>query len=243
MSLYDFKLYAGKNIYQRNSGLLNKHEIQVKKSRVQALRYVQNWMDKIVGRLVLILEPFNASGGQPAAASIMQKILVPSINDVEFDALAKHVYPTFTLQKDAFKPISKYYLVRKLYMVVLPLLMAGCAIAIVSKQFELLVFAPLALLLMPLFYFRWRRYGWAQCDDYLIVRSGFIGVEYFVFPRHKVQQVKVYQSIFLKRKQLASVQFVLASRAAFIPFINERDAHALTNNTLCEVEMGGRSWM
>ncbi|MDP2613947.1 PH domain-containing protein, partial [Oceanobacter sp. 2_MG-2023] len=86
-----FKLYAGKNVYQRNSGLLNKHEIQVKKSRVQALRYVQNWMDRIVGRLVLILEPFNASSGQPAA-SIMQKILVPSINDTEFDGLAKHVY-------------------------------------------------------------------------------------------------------------------------------------------------------
>ncbi|MDO6421592.1 PH domain-containing protein [Saccharophagus degradans] len=242
LSLYDFKLYAGKNVYQRNSGLLNKHEIQVKKSRVQALRYVQNWMDRIVGRLVLILEPFNASSGQPAA-SIMQKILVPSINDTEFDGLAKHVYPTFALQKDTFKPISKYYLVRKLYMVVLPLFAATAAVAIVSKQYELLVFTPLVFLLMPLFYCRWRRYGWMQCDDYLVVRSGFIGVEYFVFPRYKVQQVKVYQSIFLKRKKLASVQFVLASRAAFIPFMGEQDAHALANNTLYEVEVSGRSWM
>lgn len=243
LSLYDFKLYAGTKTYQRNSGLLNKHEIQVKQSRVQALRYVQNWMDKIVGRLVLILEPFNASGGQPTPAAIMQKILVPSINDEEFDALAKHVYPTFVLDKDNFQPVSKYYLVRKLYMVILPLLALVCGAALLTNQYELFIALPFVGLLLPLFYCRWRRYGWAQCGDYLVVRSGFIGVEYIVFPRYKVQQVKVFQSVFLKRKKLASVQFVLASKAATIPFVAEELVHKLANTALFEAEMSGRSWM
>lgn len=243
LSLYDFKLSFGGGAYQRNSGLINKHEIQVKKSRIQSVRYVQNWMDRIVGRLVLVLEPFSANVAQPGLASIMQKILVPSINDHEYNRLAGHVYRGFTLDKSALKGISRYYLVRKFYFIYLPLQCALLLLPTLTHQYELLAFSPLALLVLPIYYLRWRRYGWCEQGDWIIVRSGFVGVEYTCFPRFKVQQVKTFQSVFLKRKQLASVQFVLASSALKIPFIPEAVAYKMANESLAEAEMSGRSWM
>lgn len=243
LSLYDYKLSFGGGAYQRNSGLINKHEIQVKKSRIQSVRYIQNWMDTVLGRLVLILDPFSANVAQPGMASIMQKILVPSINDAEYDRLVRHVYPDFKLDKTAFSGISKYYLMRKFYFIYLPLQLVALVVPALLELAHLYAFSPLALLVMPLFYLRWRRYGWCEQGEFVVIRSGFIGVEYTCFPRFKVQQVKTFQSVFLKRKQLASVQFVLASSAITLPFVAERDAYRLADSALFEAEMSGRSWM
>jgi putative membrane protein len=47
----------------------------------------------------------------------------------------------------------------------------------------------------------------------------------------------------MKRRKLATVQFVLASGAISVPFLPEGYANELANNVLFEVESKRKSWM
>ena len=47
----------------------------------------------------------------------------------------------------------------------------------------------------------------------------------------------------MKRRQLCSVSFILASGAVDVPFIKEIQGRELINRSLYEVETSGKSWM
>jgi len=58
-----------------------------------------------------------------------------------------------------------------------------------------------------------------------------------------VQEVIVKQSVFMKRRKLATIKFVLASGAVTVPFLPEQYVFTLANNVLFEVESTRKSWM
>lgn len=242
-ALANYRLSYGDGSYQRNSGLLNKHEIKVKRSRLQAIIYEKNWLDIVFNRAVLTLEPFSSGAGQNAMDSLMQKILVPSIRDEEFDELAAHVWAKFSVKRHAFRPISRFYIVRKFINYALVLGLGISAVAFNLDQPGILAFLLLVPLLLPVLYLRWRRYGWQSVGDFIVLRSGFIGHSYVCFPRFKIQQAQYHQSLMLERRGLASISFVLASRRVTIPFISEIDAKQLVDQSIADAEFSGLSWM
>ena len=95
-------------------------------------------------------------------------------------------------------------------------------------------------LLMLMSYLRW---GFAQDDNFIYVRKGCLGVDYYCFPIYKIQQTAFKQSWFLKRKQLCSIQFVLAAGSVDIPYLTEQDGLGLIDSCLYEVESSKRNWM
>ena len=90
---------------------------------------------------------------------------------------------------------------------------------------------------------RWIRWGYAKDDNFIYIRKGYFGVDYYCFPIYKTQQVQFKQSWFQQRHQLCSIRLVLAAGAQDIPFILQDDGYQLLDNALYQVESSRQSWM
>ncbi|MDU0354867.1 PH domain-containing protein [Paraglaciecola aquimarina] len=99
------------------------------------------------------------------------------------------------------------------------------------------------IILCALIYIRWTRWGIACDEQYIYIRKGLFGVDYYCFPIFKIQQTTFKQSILQKNSKLASVQFVLASGSLKIPLISQALAYKLINESLFTVESSEKSWM
>ena len=96
---------------------------------------------------------------------------------------------------------------------------------------------------VTLTYLHWKRLGIASDDNYIYVRKGIIGIDYWCFPLAKVQQVIVKQSVFMRRRQLSTLGFVLASGKVSVPFVATQFAAPLVERVLYEVEVKKPGWM
>jgi putative membrane protein len=75
------------------------------------------------------------------------------------------------------------------------------------------------------------------------IRKGLIGVDYYCFPTYKLQQTQFKQNLLMKKRQLASVKFILASGSLKVPLISQKLAYELIDEGLYQVESSQKSWM
>ncbi|MBL4942671.1 MAG: PH domain-containing protein [Colwellia sp.] len=244
ISFYNYTLSKIDDRYIRRSGLLTKHEVTMRLARLQMIIRQQDWLDVLLKRINLKMEQSNANlqNYQPSAQH--NKIIVPSIKPDECKALIDDIYPENQMMDIPYQSISKHFLVRNIGYILLPLfsIISGFFI-LVEKPHALWVITPIFSLLTIMAFCRWLRWGFAEDENFIYIRKGMFGVDYYCFPRYKIQQTLFKQSWFLKRSQLANVRFILASGGQNIPFIAEEVAYQLLDDALFEVENSRKSWM
>ncbi len=244
MSFYGYTLTKVTDRYIRRSGLLTKHEVTMRLARLQMVVRQQDWLDLLLKRINLTFEQSHANVQNMQAGAQHNKIIVPSVKTDECQALIDEVYPNNQLMSLHYQGISKHFLLRYIGYLLLPMfiLVAGLCVIEAKTAFLPYILSLFAFISLMIFC-RWLRWGFAADKDYIYIRKGMFGVNYYCFPRYKIQQTRFKQSWFLKRKQLASVRLVLASGAQDIPFIAQCTAYQLLNDALFEVESSRKSWM
>jgi len=244
ISFYNYTLSKSSDRYIRRSGLLTKHEVTMRLSRLQMVVRQQDWLDLLLKRINLKFEQSNANLQNYQAGAHNNKIIVPSIKPAQCQTLIDDVYPSNKMMSITYQGISKHFLVRNIAYILLPIVLALTTLVILmDKAVALYVIIPAFSLLTVMVFFRWLRWGLATDENYLYIRKGMFGVDYHCFPRYKVQQTAFKQSWFLRKRQLASVQFVLAAGGQNIPFIPQQLAYQLIDHALFEVESSQKSWM
>ncbi len=244
LAFYNYTLTKIDDRYIRRSGLLTKHEVTMKLSRLQMVLRQQDWLDLILKRINLTFEQNNANFKNVNAGIISNKLMVPSIKEHECSELINDVYPDNQLSTITFGNISKRYLLRNIGYFLLPIYAVFMGLFYLKENiFMMLVASVVALIISCLFYMRYLRWGLASDNNYIYVRSGVIGVDYRCFPIYKIQQTKFNQSIFQRRHQLCNISFVLASGSVDIPFVNQAEAQNLLQRCLFEVEFQAKPWM
>jgi len=244
MSFYNYTLSKIDDRYIRRSGLFTKHEVTMRLARLQMVVRQQDWLDVLLKRINLKFEQSNANmqNFQPGAHN--NKIIVPSVKPDECKTLIDDIYPENRMMDIAYQGISKHFLVRNIGYILLPIFLIVSGFFIfVEKPAALWGIVPLFFLLTMMTYCRWLRWGFAEDKNFIYIRKGMLGVDYYCFPRYKVQQTSFKQSWFLKRRQLASARFILASGAQNIPFVPVKTAYQLLDQVLFEVESSRKSWM
>lgn len=247
MVFYGFTLSKVEDRYIRRSGLFTRHEVSMRLSRLQSIAHKRDWLDMLLGRVNLRFEQSNAQiGGMEngGISNLTDKIIIPSVTTNEALSLTLDVYPENALENINFIAISKRFFIRYIGVLCAPIYLAVLILLVILAHYALIlpttiVFAFVCVLI----FMRWKRWGIAIDENYLYVRKGIFGVDHFVFPIYKVQQTILKQSKFMKRRQLCSVGFILASGAVDVPFIKEVQGRELINRSLCEVENSGKSWM
>lgn len=244
---YKFRLSRLNDKYIRRSGLLNKQEVSMKKSRIQHAVQQQDWLDIIINRANLKLAQNSAGlpNGNQASLNSPNKLIVPSIYRRQSDEIVQDVFGYEKINHAAFLPVSRRLMIRYLLFPILPVL-SITLVAILSNEPTLgmwVGFSILSLVLILLGVLRWYRWGYVIDDDFIIIRKGLFGKNIYIFNRQKTQQVKLLQTIFMHKHKKASLKFVLASSAHIIPYIDEQLALALMDNTLLTIEKDKPAWM
>lgn len=241
---YDYSLAKNDDRYIRRSGLLTKQEVTMKRSRLQVIALKQDWLDVILGRINLELKQ-NSSGMQNSneLQADSNKILVPSVTRDEANSIIRDAFVNNKLGEITFKAISQRFILRQcLWLIPLNLLFSVITYS-KSGIYAILFTQILTGFMLFLIYCRWARWGYADDDEYIYLRKGLFGVDYYSFPKYKVQQTQYIQSRMMLRNGLASINIVLASGALRIPFIRQGDAKRILGNALFTVCHLKRSWM
>ena len=243
-TFYGYTLSRTGDRYIRRSGLLNKLEVSMRASRIQMITAKQDWLDKILKRVNLYFEQNSTAGQQMQELMSPNKLIVPSVTEDEAFALSQEVMPGCDLRGQDYQTISKRFITFWLLAGWTLPFITFFTIGAVSSHLDimlgsLVVFSAVSLLLT----LRWWRWGIAYDSKYVYIRRGRIGIDYQCFEPYKAQQVIVKQSVFMKRKKLATIKFVLASGAVTIPFLPEEYVNKLADSVLFEVESTRKSWM
>lgn len=244
LSYYNFSLSKVGDRYIRRSGLLTKHEVTMRLSRLQMIIQQQDWLDILLKRMNLKFEQSNAHGQNFQQNAANNKIIIPSVKAHECQMLIDDVYPNNKMHTVTYQPISKRFLLRHIGYFISPIFLCVAVFLFYHGQFAVLFGATLIyLFLTTLIFCRWKRWGYAVDSNFIYIRKGMLGVDYYCFPIYKVQQTQLIQSWFLKRHKLCAIKFVLAAGGQKIPFIAENIGNSLIDNALYQVESSKRSWM
>ncbi|NRA71316.1 MAG: PH domain-containing protein [Gammaproteobacteria bacterium] len=244
IAFYGYTLSKHGETYIRRSGLLTHHEVVMKLPRLQLVIWQQDWLDVLIKRVNLKFEQSNANLKNPPGMDIRNKIMVPSIEPTQFNQLIDDVWPTNQLASIAFSPISKRFIYRHIFVVILPLhLMIGAFILLNNHWQNLATLIPTFVISSLLIIARWYRWGFAIDHEFIYLRKGLLGVNYYTFPVHKIQQTKFKQSWFMERRGLSTMVLVLASGAQKIPFISTVQANKIIDFCLYQVESSKQNWM
>ena len=243
ISFYGYTLSKLGDKYIRRSGLLTKHEVSMRLSRLQMIIRKQDWLDLLLNRINLKLEQ-NSSMGQnfdPSARN--SKIIVPSVKPDECHAIIDDAYPnnhlTELIENKRFLAISRRFIFRKMGLIYGPILMLAILVSTFADKYNLVaIFAMSLLLVCGLVVLRWKRWGIAYDQEFIYVRKGLVGVDYYCFPSFKIQQCQFKQSVMMKGRHLASVKFILASGSVTIPMIDENLAYQLIDDSILDVKKG-----
>ncbi|MCZ6641985.1 MAG: PH domain-containing protein [Gammaproteobacteria bacterium] len=245
-SYYKFELHTSNDAFMVRRGLLTHHEINMKKSRIQAVRVKRDWLDMILGRMNVVFEQISYGAGQPAGMGTDKQILVPSVEPPHTDLLTNEALSAQRLSQLEFTPISHRYF-NKLATITT---VCYCVIALGFSAAMSLSFFWVFGLLLPvlavhvfLVYMSCKRWGLAIDNGLVVVRKGIFGVDHILIPAFKVQEIGRIQTPLMKRKDLSSIGIAVASSKVSVPFLPDEVVRRVINYCLFEAESTDRSWM
>ncbi len=243
---HGFTAYRSEMSLTIKRGLLTKHEIHVRKSRIQTVIIRQGWLDYLVGRRNVILEQIShRTQTGDDWENVRKKILLPSVRVGETAAVTEEVMHARRIDDLTFMPISKRYFRKHVAIrsaVCLPALavpLFAPNLLALSIPFAVLLWA----LLVTLVYLRWKRGGLAIYDGIVVARSGTIGIDYHVFAAFKIQEVRHVQSVLMRRHGVSSLVFRTAASTTRVPYLPTAFAKRAVDYCAYAAESSEQSWM
>ncbi|MGD8340220.1 MAG: PH domain-containing protein [Gammaproteobacteria bacterium] len=243
---YGFTMYRTRDNITVRRGLLTRHEIHIKKSRIQTIHLRQDWLDRLLGRYNVILERISHSPGQgdPTGAQ-NRRILIPSVRAGETEIVIDEILPGRRPEELAFTPINfRYFRKRAAIVSVFYLAAVGTTLLLpnVPSWLPAVLLAAWPLHAMSL-YLRWRAGGLAVDGDIVVARSGAIGIDYRLFAADKAQDITHIQSLLMRRHDLSSLRVNTASTTIGVPYLPTSLVRRVVDYCAFRVESTTRSWM
>lgn len=247
VTYFGFTVYRTDGRLTVKRGLFTRHEINIRKSRIQTVVLRQDWLDFLLGRRNVVLEQIShLTPGQEQPAASRKKILVPSLRLGETAALMHEVLPGIDVDALEFTPIRRRWLYKHALIRSAVHVIALAPVPLAASALPAF-YAPLVVLLWPphmlYTYLRYRRAGIAVHGEHVAARSGAVGVDYHVFPAFKLQNVSHIQSVLMRRHDLSTLVFHTASSTATVPYLTTGFAKRVVDYCLYRVESTSRSWM
>ncbi|CAM5187331.1 PH domain-containing protein [Alishewanella longhuensis] len=243
LSYYQFQLWHVGDRYVRRSGLLTRHEISMKASRLQWLQLQQDWVDKLIGRCNVHYEQVHTPYSEYQEQAEHGKIMVPAVLPAAAARLLAEVYPDNQLANSVFGTVNWRYLVPVFAGFCLPLLLVSQYVFLPMQPVMAMASLLAIAMLVGLFLLRWRRFGYAMDANYLYIRQGVIGTDYYCVPLHKLQQLSIKQHWFMQKAGLKHLTLVFASGSLTIPYMPAAAAEAIANYALYRAESSNKGWM
>lgn len=243
---YGFAIHRTADGLTIRRGLLTRHEIHVKKSRIQTVTIRQDWLDRLLGRRNVILERISHSQSQEDPWSAQKrKIFVPSVREHETRIVTDEILPGCRIDDLPFTPIRIRYFYKRVAIASVVISIALGVAEWLPNGLHWLTLGLLAVwpLVVGHAYMTWKRGGLVVDGDFVVARSGTIGIDYRIFPASKAQDVTHIQSVLMRRHHISSLRFHTASTTITVPYMGTEFMRAVLDYVVFRVESSRVSWM
>jgi len=201
---YGFRLDRGEEELRYERGLLQKFRGTIPLSKVQTLTLEENVLARALGYAALTIETagYTPTGGEsngsqsaiPVAERDRVVSLARSLESFEDDRMERP--PKRARLRYGFR-----------YAIGLAILVGLLYAGTVVTDFQLYWYVPLvAVPLIPVAaHYKWKNRGYALGEEHVVTRNGFWVRRQKVVPYHRVQTVFSSQTVFQRRRDLATV--------------------------------------
>ena len=239
LKYFDFKLLKKAETYRIESGLLNKRNIIIPHTKVQELNWETGPLKRIFGIYHLVFK--QAVSGQNRRQQ-QQLVDAPGCLTEHLKKLKTDLFGEDKLS-EVPRIYSNSFYFRRLWMLFgwLPAILTtpffySQWIFWISALIWIAGAAGYSYLILKKRYFRMN-------NDQIRISKGAISHKWEQMELHKIQAVEFKQSIFQKRRSLASLDLMNASGTINIPYIEEKLAKQIYNYLLYHTEISKKSWM
>lgn len=239
LKYFDFKLLKKEDNYRIESGLLNKRNIIVPHNKVQELIWETGPLKQIFGIYHLSFK--QAVSGQQNRKS-QQVVDAPGCLSEHLELLKTDLFGEDQLSEKT-KFYSNNFYFRRLWILFgwVPVVLAT---PFLYAQWQFWVGAVMWLLLSAVYcrLMLKKRY-FSITNDQIRISSGAVSHKWKQMELYKIQAVEFRQTIFQKRRALASLHLMNAAGTATIPYIDETMAKRIYDYLLYHTEISDKRWM
>lgn len=170
------------------------------------------------------------------------KINVPGSYKDQVSKVINMVFPSDYLGTETKRSISPVVKLRLMFFFGFIPTVIGLAswFLIDEDALYFLIILPITYFLSNLYY---RKRSYEINEELVRSNGGVIGTDNMLTQIHKVQAVKIKQSWYQRRKQLATIDLYTAAGEMSIPFITLNEALQLESFILYRIESDKREWM
>ncbi len=249
---WDFRLQQLPREWHQHSGLITRYAQTLRPERACAVIWEQGALQRPFGRGWLRVAVAGENETQAAAeGKTSRSFRVPWLGLRAALRLRNEVFNRHpeTLKKFArFQGIDRYYMERnRRYFIVAPCVLAAATLGVLSiwqwPLVKLLLMFALPLLPLLILHAEWqlrrryRHWRFAVSAQALRIQQGMVSRQLAFIPWSAVQGVVLEQSPGERKRQLASLQFILPHASVELPCLPLADAQALFNYAAAQAVM------
>ncbi|MFN2457732.1 MAG: PH domain-containing protein [Chitinophagaceae bacterium] len=239
LKFYDLQVHETPTGYYIRSGLTNVKERIVAFSKIQFISWKASWIRK---KMNLWLLEYHISGADESKGKT--KVQIPVTQKHQIPLLNQKYYSLPVIEHSATAvTIHRSYVIRRFLLRGLIPAVIVIAITWVWWQNKSLLFLLYPLLIGISSWLFQKKFKLYALQDILYNIKGFLGEEKIILQWYKIQSVTLKQSIFQRKKNLATVILHTAGGSVVLPFISLQAAQQIVNYGLFEIERTDRSWM
>ncbi len=202
--LYGFRLTRAGNDLRTEFGLLTRVTATIPLRRVQTMTVREGPLHRLVGRASIRVE--TAGGGDTGTGTTEREWLAPLVHRAKLAELTREVLPAVDLGGLAWQPPHPRAFRRAVKRPLLAALVVVAAAALVNWWASLGVLAFAVPLSVFVTHRRLTHLGWAETEEVIAFRSGWIWRRCTVARVGKLQTVALYASPFDRRLDMARVR-------------------------------------
>lgn len=234
---FNLRFFISEKGVQLSSGLLKRSEFQVPVKKIQYIKWTSNPLRKILGIRSLVVKK--------AASEELgdrQGIKVPGCDERQINRVFDQFFPE---RKEGgfiwYRAHQLLFLQLGIWLGLVP------AIAMLGLSFVNPWLVVPGLFYMPVSLFFIYRYFrtvmMAVNRDLILIRKGWVYPSYLMLKLGKLQNISLHQSIFQKRRGLASLRFYTAAGDVSMAHLAMEDAQEIYNYVLYKIETYEGGWM
>jgi putative membrane protein len=238
MLIQNFELTVIRNSdgLEISKGLFNKINLGLSASRIQNTTIITNRLKEIFGLYKLAFTQAMANKKQQLNFNIV------GLGKTQIAELLQQFYPNVEERLIKNKPnvYLKYRLI-SISSIFLVLINLGL---LLGPNELLLINIPLLIFIISNVIYVYKKAYYHIDEDYIVIGSGaLIETKTDFLEIKKVQGISLDQTIFQKRKKLASVVLYTASKPITIPHVELKTAFQIKNYLLFKLESENKDWM
>tara|TARA_R110002124_G_scaffold135079_2_gene297941 strand:+ start:53644 stop:55137 length:1494 start_codon:yes stop_codon:yes gene_type:complete len=219
-----------------SKGLFNKINLGLIASRIQTTTVSTNRLKGVMGLYQLAFTQAMVNKKQ------RKKFNIIGLSKAQINELLNQFYPEVLSNNTANKP-DMYFVYRVVFLSIIPIILINIGFVFLPKLFFFLNIPILGFIGLSI-YFAYKKKYYSIDDHYIIVGGGgLIDKTTSYLETSKIQAVSINQTIFQKRRGLASVKVFSASKSLVIPHIVMTSAQDIKNYLLYKVESEDKDWM